>query len=115
MMERRHGTGINFVAQHVKYYIIFGNIMEYGYHGINPGLKVQHLLNGIGYDQFSTAVTTLRTHPDTDEKDFDTVVTFLTHYIDKRRITSLPLSPRLDLPRVMSSTLTAALSKERLG
>ena len=32
----------------------------------------------------STVVTTVRRHPDKYEKDFDAVVAFLTHYIDKR-------------------------------
>ena len=32
----------------------------------------------------STAVATERAHPDRYEKDFDAVVTFLTHYINKR-------------------------------
>ena len=28
------------IAQHVKYHIILGNLMEYGYQGHDPGLKV---------------------------------------------------------------------------
>ena len=32
----------------------------------------------------STVIDTVRAQPDKYEKDFDTVVTFLTHYINKR-------------------------------
>ena len=32
----------------------------------------------------STAVATVKAQPDKCEKDFDTVVTFITQYIDKR-------------------------------
>ena len=32
----------------------------------------------------STAVAAVRAHPDKYEKDFDAVVIFFTHYIDKR-------------------------------
>ena len=35
----------------------------------------------------SIAVTTVRVHPDKYEKDFDTVVSFLTQYINKRALT----------------------------
>ena len=52
--------------------------MEYGYQGLDPGLKVWYLLNGIRCDKLSTEVTTVRAHPDKYKKDFDTVVTFLT-------------------------------------
>ena len=42
------------------------------------------LLKGIRCDKLSTAVVTVRVHPDRYEKDFDAVVTFLTQYIDKK-------------------------------
>ena len=58
--------------------------MEYRYKGLDPGSKVQYLLNGIKCDKLSTAVTTVRAHPDKYEKDFDAVVTFITQYINKR-------------------------------
>ena len=58
--------------------------MEYGYQGLDPGSKVQYLLNGIRYNQLSTAVATVRAHQEQYEKDFDTVVIFLSQYIDKR-------------------------------
>ena len=68
------------VARHVKYHIILGNLMEYEYQSLDPGSKVQYLLNGIRCDKLSTAVTTVRAHPD----NFDAVVAFLTHYMNKR-------------------------------
>ena len=40
-------------------------------------------MNGIRCDKFSTAVVTVRAHPEKYKKDFNTVVTFLTQYIDK--------------------------------
>ena len=58
--------------------------MEYGYQGLDPGSKVCYLLNGIRSDKLSTAVTAVRVQPVTYEKDFDAVVAFLSHYIDKR-------------------------------
>ena len=39
-------------------------------------------------DKFSTAVTTVRVHPDKYEKNFGAAVTFLTQYIDKKAPTS---------------------------
>ena len=72
------------VTQHVKYHIILGNLMECGYQGLDPGSKVRYLYNGIRCDKLSTAVMTVRAHPDKYEKDFNAVVTFLTWYIDKR-------------------------------
>ena len=69
---------------HVKYQIIQGNLMEYGYQGLGQVSKVRYLLNSIRCNKLSTAVTTVRAHPDKYEKDFDTVVTFLTQSTDKR-------------------------------
>ena len=61
--------------------------MEYGYQGLNPGLNVRYLMNGIRCNKFSTAVATVRVHPDRYEKDSYAVVTFLTQYINKREPT----------------------------
>ena len=58
--------------------------MEYRYQGLDPVSKVQYLLNGIRCDKLSTAVATVRAHTYKYEKDFDTVVAFLTQYIDKK-------------------------------
>ena len=73
-----------YVTQNVKYHIILGSLMEYGYQGLDSGLKVQYLLNGIRCDKLSTAVMAVRAQLDKYEKDFDTVVAFLIQYIDKR-------------------------------
>ena len=73
-----------YVAWHVKYHNNLGNLMEYGYQGLDTGLKVTYLLNGIRCDKLSTAVTAVRAHSDKYKKDLDSVVTFLTQYIDKR-------------------------------
>ena len=53
--------------------------MEYEYQGLDTGSKVIYLLNSIRYEKLSTAVATVRAHPDKYEKDFDAVVAFLTH------------------------------------
>ena len=66
-----------YIAQHIKYHIILVNLMEYGYQELNPGSKVTYLLNCIRCDKMSTAVATVKAHPDKYEKEFDTVVTFL--------------------------------------
>ena len=58
--------------------------MEYGYQGLDPGSKVQYLLNSMRCDKLSTAVATVRANPDKYQKDFDTVVAFLTQYVDKK-------------------------------
>ena len=58
--------------------------MDYEYQGLDPGSKVQYLLNGIRCNKLSTAVATVRAHPDKYEKDFDAIATFFTQYIDKR-------------------------------
>ena len=43
------------------------------------------MLNDIRCDKLSTSVVTVRSCPDKYEKDFDTVVAFLTQYINKKR------------------------------
>ena len=82
--EKKAQNWEKYVAWHVKYYIILGSLMEYGYQGFGPGSKVRYLLNGIRCDKLSTAVTAVRAHPDKWEKDFDALVAFFTQYIDKR-------------------------------
>ena len=47
-------------------------------------MKGQYQLNGIRCDKLSTAVAAVRVHLDKYEKDFDGIVTFLSHYINKR-------------------------------
>ena len=83
-MRKKAWNWEQYIAHHVKNHIILGNLMEYGYQGLDPGLKVQYLLNGIMSDKLSTAVTTVRAHPDKCEKYFNALVTFLNQYIDKR-------------------------------
>ena len=73
-----------YVTQHVKYHIMLGNLMKYGYQGLNTGLKVRYLLNSIRYDKLSTAVIAVRAHPEKYKRDFDALVTFITQYINKR-------------------------------
>ena len=54
----------------------------YGIWVTKPQPRVK--LNGIRCVKFSTAVTTLRAHPDRYEKDFDAVIAILAQYINKR-------------------------------
>ena len=58
--------------------------MEYGYQHLDPGSKVQYLLNGIRCNELSTAVVTGRVHQNKYKREFDRVVAFLTQYINKR-------------------------------
>ena len=83
-----------YVVQHVKYHIVVGNLMEYGYQKLDPRSKVRYLLNSIRCEKLSTAVTAVMAHPDKYEKDFNAVVAFLTQYIDKRASTpSVKVAP----------------------
>ena len=41
-------------------------------------------MNGIRCDKLSMAVAEVRANPDKYKKDFNTIVTFLTQYIDKK-------------------------------
>ena len=61
--------------------------MEYGYQRLDPGSKVRYLLNGIWCDRLSTAVTTVKAHPDKYMKDFDKAVAFITQDINKSALT----------------------------
>ena len=81
--EKRAWNWEKYAACHVKYRVILGNLMEYKYQGLDPGSKVQCLLNSMRCGKLSTAVAAVRAHTDKYEKDFDAVVTFLTQYIDK--------------------------------
>ena len=38
--EKKAGKLEKYVAQHVKYHIILGYLMEYRYQGLDPGLKI---------------------------------------------------------------------------
>ena len=58
--------------------------MEFGYQGLDLGLKVQYLLNGIRCNKLSMAVAAVRAHPYRYKKDFDAVVSFLSQYIDRK-------------------------------
>ena len=49
--EKKVWNWEKYIAWHVKYHIILGNLMEYGYQHFDPGLKVQLLLNGIKCDK----------------------------------------------------------------
>ena len=64
-------------------HIIIENLKEYGYQVLDLRSNVQYLLNGFRYEKLSTAVATVKAHPDKYEKDFDAVVAFLTQYMDK--------------------------------
>ena len=44
---------------------------------------MEKMLNGIRCDELSTVVVTVRAHSNKYEKDFDTIVNFLTQYFDK--------------------------------
>ena len=80
--DKRAWNWEKYIARNVKYHIILGNLMKYGFQGLDPGSKGQYLLSGIRSDKFSKAVTIVRVHPDKYKKDFNAVVTFLT--IDKK-------------------------------
>ena len=41
-------------------------------------------MNGIKCDKLSTAIATVRAHPDKYKNDFDTIDVFLSQYIDKK-------------------------------
>ena len=72
--EKKAWNWEKYVSYHVKYHIILGNLMEYGYQSLDQGSKVQYLLNCIRCDKLSMVVATVRAHPDKYEKDFDAVV-----------------------------------------
>ena len=112
--EKKAWNWKKYVAQHVKYHNILGNLMEYGYQELDPGSKVRYLLNGVRCDKLSTVVVAVRVHSDKYEKDFDAVSAFLTQYIDKRAPTpsvNVPCTP--DMPSGRRPTLAMAISKER--
>ena len=49
--EKKAWNWENYVAQNGKYHIILGSLMEYGYQGLDPGLKIQYPLNGMRCDK----------------------------------------------------------------
>ena len=81
--EKKAWNWEKYVAQHVEYHNALGNLMEYGYQGLDPGSKVQNLLNGIRYEMLSTGVTAVRAHLDKYEKGFNAVVAFIAQHINK--------------------------------
>ena len=85
--EKKAWNWKKYVAWHVEYHIILGNLMEYGQQGLDPRSKVWYLLNGIRCDKLSTGIASVRVHPDKYEKNFDGVIAFLSPYINKRALT----------------------------
>ena len=73
--DKRAWNWEKYIAHHVKYHIILGNLMDYGYQGLDSGSKGQYL-SGIRSDKLFTAVAAVRAHPDKYKKDFD--IAFLT-------------------------------------
>ena len=73
-----------YITHHVKYHIILGNLMGYGYQSLEPGQKVSYLLNGIRHNELSTVIATVWSHSDKYEQEFDAIVAFLTQNIDKQ-------------------------------
>ena len=69
--EKRAWNWEKYVACHVKYHIIIGNLIKYGYQGLDKESKVWYQLNYIRCDKLFTAIATVRAHPDKNEKDFD--------------------------------------------
>ena len=66
----------------------------------------------------STAVATVKVHPDEYKKDFEAVVPFLNRYIDKRAPSQsrrLPLLATPDLPSGKRRALMVAIAKERFS
>ena len=92
--------------------------MEYGYQGLDPGSKVQYLLNGIRCNKLSTAVATVRAHPEKYEKNFNAVIAFFNQYIEKKapkpsvKITSVGQNR---LTKCKRQALPMVLSKEKLS
>ena len=76
-----------YIAHHVKYHILLGNLMEHGFQGLDSGSKAWYLLSGTMCDKLSTAVAAARANPDKYKKDFDSVFAFLNQNIDKRATT----------------------------
>ena len=79
METRWHGTGKSILPN-----MSSRNLMEHGYQGLVPELKVKYVLNGIKCDKLSTAVATAKVQQDEYKKDFDVVVTFLSQDIKKK-------------------------------
>ena len=82
--QKRAWNWGKYIACHVKYHIILGNLIENGYQHLDPGSKFRYLLNGIRCDKLSTAVATVRANSDRYEENFDAVVAFLFQYIDRK-------------------------------
>ena len=75
-------------------------------------------MNGIKCNKLSIVVTTVSAYPNSNEKDFNDVITFFIQYINKRTLilsVKLPLLPRPDLPSGKGPALPVVLSKERMS
>ena len=82
--EKKAWNWKKYIAWHVKHHIILKNVTEYGYQCLDPKTKVHDLLNNMRCGKLYTVATTVRAHPDKHEKDFETIFTYLSQYIDER-------------------------------
>ena len=100
----------------VSYYP--GSLMEYGYEGLDPGLKVWYLLNGIRCDKLSTATATVR-HVKIGMRRIlmlllPSSVNTLTRE-PQQLVWRLPLLGRADRPSNRRPALPVSCSKKRLS
>ena len=75
-MEKKAWNWEKYVSYHVNYHIIFDNLMEYGYQGLDQGVNTHNLISGIRYDKFFSVVVTVRAPRDKYERDFDAVIDY---------------------------------------
>ena len=72
-----------YISEHVKYHNFFGNLIDYGCKGLDPGLMVLYLMNCMS-DKLTTVVNAVRVHSDKYENVFNAVIALLILHIDKR-------------------------------
>ena len=75
--EKKACNWEKYIACHIKYHIIIGNLMECEYKELDPWSKVHYLLIGIRCEKLFTAVAIVILHQHKYEKDFDAVISFL--------------------------------------
>ena len=72
--EKKAWKWEKYASWYIKYHTILENLMECGYQGLDLGLKVWYLLNGIRCDKFFTAVAAVNAHKGKYEEDVDILV-----------------------------------------
>ena len=82
--ERKTLDWEKYVALHKELHIIMESLTDYGYSGMDNGIKVRHFLQGIKSPEFEAVVNVVCAQLEKYDMDFDAVVFYLGQMVTKK-------------------------------